>query len=566
MYGAWSPPCRSCDRQHACRRLDSTHTTHAHTLRSAGRINAVAFRSNGSRQLGRITNDNGDGSFDILVSRSGGESGKGQCRTDTAEDIGKIARTTVGWALRQRFDVLTARALLQSPDGIKSLVSLVKQGNFPSSCTDHTGTSSFFDSDGRLKLDVSMQAREMSASGELPGAGSRRNIPNLLSMRTIASGLSSLYGIIIALDVSGHTLLERIPVKELVTIKSLVFLGCVGCRRLVSPPAGIAGQGGFAVMDYLRLARPEEGGVFNNTIELIMIGRAESGKTSVIRSLMQGKAEKIDEDQRTVGIDLSRWDLGSSPEVSGLKFNIRDLAGEVVYKLSHQYFLVKKAIFVLVWRVIPKISCELDTFEEEVSDMVTDWIDSVQLRVPGARILVVATHIDCAHESEVERQCKYVKSLIQERVKELEQDELINGISVPIVWKDGDSLRVNCLDGAGVEQMRLQLIEMAHGLPWWQEGIPGCYVNLKEKLTEYRQDRTWLSWPEYTALATSCGVVGNHLEIATRLLNDDATLTFFGQFPKSEADHGIAKLKRMVSGVARAAQGAQHVLLEDQKV
>jgi hypothetical protein len=42
------------------------------------------------RRYGRILQDNGDGSYDILVDRFGGE-GAGQYRTDTAEGIGKIA-------------------------------------------------------------------------------------------------------------------------------------------------------------------------------------------------------------------------------------------------------------------------------------------------------------------------------------------------------------------------------------------------------------------------------------------------------------------------------------------
>ena len=141
-------------------------------------------------------------------------------------------------------------------------------------------------------------------------------------------------------------------------------------------------------------------------------------------------------------------------------------------KSPHQYFMVKKGLFVLVWRVIPKISCNLYPFKDEVYAMVIEWLETVQLRVPGARILIVATHIDCAHESEVDRQCKRAKALIHDKVEELKEDELLSGIPAPIVWKHGDSLRVNCLDGTGVEALRLQLI-MAHDLPWWQEGIPG---------------------------------------------------------------------------------------------
>jgi hypothetical protein len=52
----------------------------------------VAFRSDGSRRYGRIIQDNGQGSYDILVDRFGGE-GAGQYRTDSADRIGKIATT-----------------------------------------------------------------------------------------------------------------------------------------------------------------------------------------------------------------------------------------------------------------------------------------------------------------------------------------------------------------------------------------------------------------------------------------------------------------------------------------
>lgn len=52
----------------------------------------VAFRSDGSRRYGRVIQDNGQGSYDILVDRFGGE-GAGQYRTDSADRIGKIATT-----------------------------------------------------------------------------------------------------------------------------------------------------------------------------------------------------------------------------------------------------------------------------------------------------------------------------------------------------------------------------------------------------------------------------------------------------------------------------------------
>ena len=47
----------------------------------------VYLCASGSRRYGRILQDNGDGTYDILVDRVGGE-GAGQYRTDSPDNIG----------------------------------------------------------------------------------------------------------------------------------------------------------------------------------------------------------------------------------------------------------------------------------------------------------------------------------------------------------------------------------------------------------------------------------------------------------------------------------------------
>lgn len=50
----------------------------------------VTFRSDGSRRFGKIIQDYGEGTYDILVDLAGGE-GEGQYRTERQQSIGKIA-------------------------------------------------------------------------------------------------------------------------------------------------------------------------------------------------------------------------------------------------------------------------------------------------------------------------------------------------------------------------------------------------------------------------------------------------------------------------------------------
>ena len=51
-------------------------------------------------------------------------------------------------------------------------------------------------------------------------------------------------------------------------------------------------------------------------------------------------------DHRTIGIDVSRW----SPQGRDVDFTLFDLAGQAVYLQTHQLFLLRRAVYLLVWR------------------------------------------------------------------------------------------------------------------------------------------------------------------------------------------------------------------------
>ena len=397
-------------------------------------------------------------------------------------------------------------ALLNTADGVHDFVALLNKVQF----------KTVFE-DGELNL--SMDGRLMQG---VPPAAAK-----LLSQ--IAHGLSGLGDALTSINVSGMPSLERLPVPELVDLPTLTSLNCQGCPRLYSPPPDVANRGGVNVMKYLRLADPKQGGRFNTIIELILIGRGESGKTSVKKSLIQGTSEKIHEDKRTVGIDMTQWDLGA--EANGLVFNIKDLAGQAVYSLSNQFFLVPRAIFALVWRVLPTMSADQESFELEVADMISTWLDAIQLRVPGATVVIVATHIDCAAPSQVDLQCKWVQALVDKKLAAFEQDEVTSSVRPLSVWLRGQSCRVNCLDGTGVQELKTNLISLAHSLPWWQEVVPGIFLDFQRELVEQRVKSPWLSWQCYTKIADACHLPAQHLAIATGFLHDNATIKFFDEFP-----------------------------------
>jgi len=335
-----------------------------------------------------------------------------------------------------------------------------------------------------------------------------------------------------ALEVSNNCL-ETLPIEALLNLPALKKLDCKGNARLTIPPPEIAQQGGAAVVTYVREAYSADTGSINRDIELIMIGKGESGKTSTVKAMMAAddRAEPIREDARTVGIDLKRWDLAA--EAEGLVFQIKDLAGQAVYAMTNQFFLVRRAIFVFVWRVLrpADVAASADEFEREVTAMVLTWLDAVHFRVPGAQVVLVATHIDCAAPAEVDEQCRLVKAVVERKLREWAEHEAATGVLAMAVWGGGESVRVNCLEGTGVQALRACLIDMAHQLPWWREGVPKSYLTLKAAIAERQQESAWLTPAEYVQMARECGVTGVHLGIATKFLHDCAALKYFGKHP-----------------------------------
>jgi hypothetical protein len=85
--------------------------------------------------------------------------------------------------------------------------------------------------------------------------------------------------------------------------------------------------------------------------------------------MMHGKSDYIDEDKRTVGMVMSVLDFAE--EARGLRFSTTDLAGQAVNGVANQFFLVRRAIFAVVWRVLPRAATE-----GEVSKMVSKWLVS----------------------------------------------------------------------------------------------------------------------------------------------------------------------------------------------
>ncbi|CAM9585483.1 unnamed protein product [Scytosiphon promiscuus] len=131
----------------------------------------------------------------------------------------------------------------------------------------------------------------------------------------------------------------------------------------------------------------------SNKLKLVLVGLAEAGKTTIVRRLTGEPVPKPAD--RTVGIEITPdWKpCGSVP----LQVSIWDFAGQADYYSSHQLFLTKGALYLLV--------VDLRAFSKEMLESGVDnftdphgriywWLEMLYMRVPGAAIALVGTHVD----------------------------------------------------------------------------------------------------------------------------------------------------------------------------
>ncbi len=81
-----------------------------------------------------------------------------------------------------------------------------------------------------------------------------------------------------------------------------------------------------------------------NEGKLILVGRGEVGKTSLVRRLVDN--EFRGDESKTQGINISLWPLKCSSET--YRLNIWDFGGQEIMHATHQFFLTERSLYLLV--------------------------------------------------------------------------------------------------------------------------------------------------------------------------------------------------------------------------
>jgi internalin A len=145
-------------------------------------------------------------------------------------------------------------------------------------------------------------------------------------------------------------------------------------------PPEVIKKGGLAVRDYYR-QRLEAETDYIYEAKLIVIGEGGSGKTSLANKLIDSnytlKLEGTDTPEKsTEGIDVLRLDF-PHPSGNPFRINIWDFGGQEIYHATHQFFLTKRSLYLLV----------ADTRQDNTD--FNYWLEVVELLTEGSPTLII---------------------------------------------------------------------------------------------------------------------------------------------------------------------------------
>jgi internalin A len=251
--------------------------------------------------------------------------------------------------------------------------------------------------------------------------------------------------------------------EDLVKLPYLNILTLAG-NPLVRPPVEVALQGVHAIREYFRQLSIGEDYLYE--AKLLILGEGGAGKTTLARKIKDPNYELIMDEKSTEGIDVIKW-IFSIENGNFFRVNIWDFGGQEIYHTTHQFFLTKRSLYILV----------ADTRKEDTDFYY--WLHVVELLSDNSPLLIIKNEKQDRHREINERQLKG-------------QFENLK-----------DILETNLADNRGLEKIIDEIKHKIRSLPHVGSLLPQTWVRVRVILENDR--RNFISAAEYLDICRKNG-------------------------------------------------------------
>ncbi|MCX6580719.1 MAG: GTP-binding protein [Candidatus Aminicenantes bacterium] len=330
---------------------------------------------------------------------------------------------------------------------------------------------------------------------ELTAVGlSKNNVINVSFFREFKA-LTSLY-------------LNENKIKDVSFVADLDHLTDLDIDKnpIENPPPEIAKQGLGAIRDYFRSLKEKELCRLNE-VKILLVGSGGAGKTSLLKRL--SNLEFDPNEDKTHGIDIhtidmeinnpDKADAGASPQPTMIHAHFWDFGGQEVMHASHQFFLSKRSLYILV----------VDSREEQTAEY---WLKHIETFGGSSPVLVVINKIDQNPHFDLDRftlQRKYPNIL--------------------------DFYRISCQTRAGLLELQDAIKSAISKTELLQTPVAASWMKVKSTLENVTRDKCYISHGEFHAICDNFTIpTDTTRETLVQFLNELGIVLHFKYFELQE--------------------------------
>ncbi|MEA5603737.1 COR domain-containing protein, partial [Nostoc sp. UHCC 0252] len=203
------------------------------------------------------------------------------------------------------------------------------------------------------------------------------------------------------------------------------------------------------ILNYLRQIRTSETRPLHEA-KLLLIGQGSVGKTSLIERLIRDKYDK--NQPQTDGLNVETWNVQVNSK--DIRLNVWDFGGQEIYHATHQFFLTKRSLYLLV--------CNCRTSEEE--NRIEYWLKLIESFGGESPVIIVGNKKD-------EQPLDINRKALREKYPNIQA-----------------IIETSCQDNIGIDELRTAIFQQVGNLKEVYDLLPLTWFEVKQQLESMPQD------------------------------------------------------------------------------
>ncbi|MCD4650672.1 MAG: GTP-binding protein, partial [Candidatus Cloacimonetes bacterium] len=237
---------------------------------------------------------------------------------------------------------------------------------------------------------------------------------------------------------------------------------------LTNPPLEVCEEGIKAIRNYFEELQKDSEVI--NEAKVLFVGQGEVGKTCLMKKLLKPNEDVNLKEVSTKGIDVKDWHFETDKK-EDFRVNFWDFGGQEILHSTHQFFLTKRSLYILVWD--SRMDNQIFAFDY--------WLNVIKLLSDNSPVIIVLS------KSELNRNISVAETELMERFKNI------------VTF-----CKVSAITGDGITELKALIKQEVQKLTLVGTKVPKSFINIRKKLEALTENgENYISYKEYLKICNS---------------------------------------------------------------